>query len=87
MLRIYDEHQLLMRLRLKRLQVVLLLAAGCIIGLWLAQSGEGLAIASPATIRLTDSPALTPRWCDDTGHQGPRFDCTLSLRESVAARR
>ncbi len=87
MLRIYDERQLTTQLRLSRLQAALLLAIGCGLGLWLAQSNEGLAMASPTTAQLPASPALTPRWCDEAGYQGPRFDCTLTQLKSVSASR
>ncbi len=80
MLRIYDEHQVLMRLRFKRLQAVLLLAIGCGLGLWLAQTNDGVANASPAMTGLAGTPALAARWCDDTGYRGPRFDCQLDQR-------
>jgi uncharacterized membrane protein len=75
---IYDEKTLLKYLRLKRLQVLAIFAAGSLCGLWLANSNLGVAFAAAPAAKVV---AFNPRasWC---GNQSAntislRMDCEL----------
>jgi hypothetical protein len=75
---IYDEKLLLTRLRLKRLQVLAIFAAGSLCGLWFASSNLGAAFAAAPAANVG---AVNPRpsWCGSRPTNTPtlRMDCEL----------
>ncbi|HEY1076305.1 MAG TPA: hypothetical protein VGE51_06420 [Fontimonas sp.] len=89
MLRIYDESQFRSRTRLKRLQVLVLFAAGTLSGAWISSSGGQWPLLQDAfaTDIATQRPAnalqpqrtQTLRACAGESGHGLRLDCQLSL--------
>lgn len=82
MLRIYDEHAITARLRIKQGRALAIFAAGLVAGAWLSASGEGVATAT-AQPREEIQVSVDARSACEPARAGGvtlRLDCRLAPR-------